>query len=429
MIYQFSPIIQAGILAGKYVPVTSLSGIPLSMVRNAETGRIVAHAIGVASQGSTLLNPLTAGPQLLMGAGQMYQNQMILQSVRALSTSLATLQATTAVIGVGVAATAVLSAVNLWQTLKLRQDIKEARVEIKEGFADLTQALADQGAEIIRHVQQVSEDVEFKNHRTILARAYGRFDKALNRLSSAVTIQDQSLRFDDITAARNTLFDALADYTNDQILSDVSSAAYLRRRECVWAIEQAIAMTYQLQGEYATVNGRLLELNGTVRNDAVKAVELVQEESEIDFLYPELLRIHDHDLVAINAWQAHADWYQSLPSEELKLLKESASNSDADTNTMLLEASTDEMPSEYQTYQEAQQQSHFEALQNSLIYLMLPEQRKEPEQYVSQQAKLEGLRALSEENLSKASPLALANLESYFYLQENLSQVDEGVTA
>lgn len=195
--YNFSPLVQAGILAGKYIPVETAAGVPIGMVRDAATGQFAAHAIGMG------LNPLTAAPQMFMGAGQLYQGHKALQGIKALSASVATLQATTAVIGVGTVAVAALSAVNLWQTLKLRKDMQQMRVEVREGFIDLKQVFTDQGIELIEHIQQVSEDVEFRTHRTILARAYGLFEKAMNRLSSAVTMKDLGLRNDEIKAARD----------------------------------------------------------------------------------------------------------------------------------------------------------------------------------------------------------------------------------
>jgi hypothetical protein len=128
MLYQFAPAIQAGLEAGIYNQVYSNTGIPLSMVRHAagpQAGQIAAHAIGVASNNAGIaalgLNPLTAAPQMVINAGQLYQGQITLNAVKALSASVATLQATTAVIGVGVTVTGALIAVNLWQILKLRQ--------------------------------------------------------------------------------------------------------------------------------------------------------------------------------------------------------------------------------------------------------------------------------------------------------------------
>lgn len=57
MWFQFSPLIQAGIAAGKYVQVISTTGVPLSIVRDRLTGQIVGHAVGLLSNGGLLLNP------------------------------------------------------------------------------------------------------------------------------------------------------------------------------------------------------------------------------------------------------------------------------------------------------------------------------------------------------------------------------------
>ena len=220
--YDFSPAVKLAIAAGKYVPVETTAGVPLGMVRDAATGQFAAHAIGMG------LNPLTAAPNMLMGAAQLYQGQQALQGIKALSVSLTTIQSMTALIGVGTVAIGALTAANLWQTLKLKEDVRRMRVEVREGFIDLRQVISDQGTELAEHIQQVSEDVEFRAHRTILARAYGLFKKAMNRLASAVTMQDLSLRSDEIKSARDMLFQALSDYDNSQLMSGIGAAAYIR---------------------------------------------------------------------------------------------------------------------------------------------------------------------------------------------------------
>jgi hypothetical protein len=106
---------------------------------------------------------------------------------------------------------------------------------------------------------------------------------------------------------------------NDQLLVGVCSAGNIRRRECVWAIEQAIAMTFQLQGEYQVVSDRLGSLDATIRQDCLTALESCNSEAELDFLFPEITRIQGHDLAAIDSWRAHSDWYQTLPAQELKI--------------------------------------------------------------------------------------------------------------
>jgi hypothetical protein len=431
MFFQFPPTIQAGIDAGKYLQVVSSSGVPLGLARDAATGQFVGNAVGVLSNGLAL-NPLTAAPQLMMGAGQLYQNHLGLQALQSLTASVATLQATTMVIGVGTAVTAALAAVNLWQTLKLRQDVKQLRLDVEDGFIDLKQALQDQGLEIIQHIDRVAEDVEFRSHRTILARAYGLFVKATARLQSAMALQDHNLRSAEITAARDMLFQALADYDNDQLLVDICSAGQIRRRECVWAIEQTIAMTYELQGEYQVVSDRLSALDTTIRRDALNAIEACGSQVELDFLFPEVTRIHDHDLAAISSWRNHIDFYKTLSLSDVKLL---ASSSSSNVETVAITNAVDEpelvltVPAEYALYEDFQQKSHYVALRDQLLFLIAPDQRQACEAYISEQAAITGLKALNLSSLQKASHLTIANLLSYFQLRDESQAQDEASEA
>ncbi len=430
MLYQFSPLIQAGIEAGKYVVVMSKTGVPLSMVRHAtgpQAGQIAAHAIGIASNNAGMagmavmgLNPLTAVAPMAMSVGQLYQGQMTLNAVNALSASVATLQATTTVLGVGVAVTGVLTAVNLWQTLKLRKDVKQMRLEISNGFLNLHSALADQGEEILKHIDKVAEDVEFRHHRTILMQAYGKFNKALGRIQTASSIRDLGRRNDEITASRNMLFDALADYSNDRLLEGVSPAAYLRRRECIWCIEQAIAMTFQMQGDFSAVSDRLLELKQMIQRDVLNTVLDIENPEELDFFFPEILRIHNHDLATISAWQDHATWYQTLNSEELDQIITLDSVDDTQLEISQSDLEIDLVrPPEYVYYEQAQKESHPQAIRDSLLILVDAEQRKTSQDYIIERSSLENLSALTLENLHKASPLTIANLEYYFIVRDD----------
>ncbi len=150
MLFQFAPAIQAGIEAGKYLQVFN-NGVPIGMVRDAVNGHFVAHAIG-ATVNNSPLSPLVAASHFLTSTVQMYQTHKgftaVLGSLQSLQTSVGVLQATTALIGVGTVAGVALTAVNLHQTLKLRKEVEQMRLEVKNGFIDLKQALKDQGAEI-----------------------------------------------------------------------------------------------------------------------------------------------------------------------------------------------------------------------------------------------------------------------------------------
>ncbi len=296
-------------------------------------------------------------------------------------------------------------------------------IEVRDGFFDIKHLISEQGSELAEHIQQVSEDVEFRAHRTILSRAYGLFTKAMNRMASAVTIQDSNLRSNEIDAVRDMLFQALSDYDNDQLMSGVGAAAYIRRHECVWVIEQAIAMTYQMQGEWSAVRDRLLNLNTTIRQDAIATLDQAETIDELDFLFPELTRIHDHDLVAISAWNDHVEWSKTLSSEEMKQLnalktEEIESNLDA-------EEPSDDKPAEYLSYETAKSNFVPDALWGSLAYSFSVERRQRSEEYIAERASLESLSAFSPQNLQKASPLTVANLALYFSMRDESLVEDE----
>jgi hypothetical protein len=151
MIFIFRPEHMIGLANGTLKLVVSSSGIPLSMVRDRTTGKIIGHAVGVISQ------PFLAMPQMILDSVQMIQIHrgfqktyekldIIHSSLNTLQNNVGVLQATTALIGVGSVAGVVLSAVNLYQTLKLREDIKQLRLEVKDGFFDLKKALIDPGS-------------------------------------------------------------------------------------------------------------------------------------------------------------------------------------------------------------------------------------------------------------------------------------------
>lgn len=429
MLFQFPPLIQAGIDAHKYVQVFTSTGVPLSIARDATTGQFVGHAVGILSNGAAL-NPLAAIPQMAMSAGQMYQMHRGFQAVQA---SLGVLQATTAVIGVGVAAGVALSAVNLYQTLKLKKAVDRLEVKVDKGFIDLKQALREQGAEVRELIEQVAQDIKFEQHRLVLVRAYGLFTQALHRLRSAMNLQDVNRRNAEIDAARGMLFEALADYTNSQLLEETCSAGQLRRLECAWVIEQSIIATYQVQNEVVAVSDRLSHLQDKIRQDSLTVIDRIETEDELDFLFPELTRIHDHDLAVLESWQNHVDWMRSLPPSELKLLQsadfdnsEITANSDTNTDTTALAA-----PPEQLLYENLKQKSHPASLRDQLVLMMKPSLRQEFASYISQKSAIAGYKTLVPANLQKASNLAVANLYWYFKVRdESQDEMEaEAVTA
>lgn len=423
MLFQFAPAIQAGIDAGKYLQVFS-NGVPISMARDAVTGEFIAHAIG-ATVNNSPLSPLVAASNLVTSGVQMYQTQQgftaVLNGLQTIQTSLGVLQATTALIGVGTVAGVALTAVNLHQTMKLRKEVEQLRLEVKNGFIDLKQALKDQGVEIRQIIEQVAQDIKFEQHRTALVRAYGLFIQAVNRFRSAMQLQDFSRKNAEIDSVRGMLYTALADYNNPLLLEETCAAGQLRRLECAWAIEQTIVVTYQVQNEVSAVSDRLSHLQDKICKDALTVINRCESHDELDFLFPEITRIKNHDLAVLNSWQNHVNWTQSLPQSELKLLT-SSDFDNPDTHHSTINVAE---PPEQIVYENLTDKSHFYSLRDQLLFMFEPELRRNYEFYISEQAIISGYKTLVKSNLQHASDLTVANLYYYFNIRDESENTPE----
>ena len=414
-LFQFSSLIQAGIESGKLIQVISSTGVPLSMVRDAATGQIVGNAIAVASSGFSL-NPVTGSIQLITGGIQAYQNHQVSKGLHALQSSVGVLQTTTSIIGVLGATTAVLGAVNLYQTLKLKKAVEKLDLRVENGFVNLEQALAAQGKELVAMIQSATQDIKFEQQRLILVKAYGLFTTALDRLRLAMRLENIDRRNSEIDAIRGMLYQALADYNNPQLLENLSAPAQLRRQECAWSIEQAIINTYQMQGELSAVTEHLLKLQTNIRTDSVRTISACANQDELNFLAPEISRIHDCDLFLLESWQQQTDWMRSLSSAELK----SFQNPDSLDNYSELLDNTIEVEQPAQKFQE---ETHNRALLDRLLFMMDVDRRHKAESYIASKAISSGNKTLNPQNLQLASDATVANLYSYFQSKDNWQYV------
>ncbi|MGB3535477.1 MAG: hypothetical protein WBA13_18410 [Microcoleaceae cyanobacterium] len=420
--YLFSAANQALLNSGQLTQVTNAAGQLLPILRNPENGQFVEMAKGVVSNGNPL-SPLMAGNPLnaVTDIGKMYQNNQILGQLGSIQSSLGILQASTAFIGVGVVATTALSAVNLWQTLKLKKEVKQLRVEVKDGFIDLKQALRDQGREIIQHIDKVAEDIEFKQHRLEYIKAYARFTEAVKLIKTATSLENVTTRNIELSNARQTLGESLAIYNSHNLLSATSAPGKLRRYECAWLIEQIIGLTYQLQNELKSYQVSLVNLQQKIRKDSSDVIQACENKAELDFIFPEITYIYYHDLAALKASQDQVEWLIALPADELKLL-ESADFPVEDNEDTEIETTTIVEPPEIKLYQELQEKSHYAALKDQLLLLMQPELRQQYEKYVTRYARNIGFQALNSTNLTQASDLAIANLYWYFKVRDELAE-------
>ena len=349
----------------------------------------------------------------------------VLNGLGSLQSSLGVLQASTALIGVGTVGGVVLSAVNLRQTLKLREDVKELRFQVKDGFIDLNNALQNQGLEVMQRLDEVAKDLKFNQHRLEFIKAYGRFVEASKMMKTALSIEDLSTRNGELANVRQTLGEAVSIYNNPHLLEETSAAGHLRRVECAWAIEQAIVLSYQLQNETAATSDRLSHLQETIREDSLAVIDRCETEEELDFLFPEITCIHNRDLAVLETWQNQIDWMRSLSRSEQKMLA-SADFSDSEiletseTNTTAI--TLEKLPEEL-LYEQLKEKSNRESLLAQLRFLMEPELRRKWESDISEKAAAAGYKTLVPSNLEKASNMTVANLYYYFKFKKQLEAV------
>ncbi len=249
----------------------------------------------------------------------------------------------------------------------------------------------------------------------ILVRAHGLFIQAINRFRSAMQLQNLSRRNAEIDAARGMLFEALADYINPHFLEETCAAGQLRRLECSWIMEQAIITTYQVQDEKSAVSDRLCQLQDKICEDAITVINCCDSHDELDFLFPEITRIYNHDLVLLNSWQNHIDWMASLPASELNLLSSANVNNSEFKESYDINVTT---PSEHLIYENLAEKSHFFSLRDQLLFLFNSELRIKYELYINQQAVNAHYKTLVLSNLQQASDLTVANLYYYFKVRD-----------
>ncbi|MGI0480946.1 hypothetical protein ACN4EE_09145 [Geminocystis sp. CENA526] len=323
-------------------------------------------------------------------------------SICYLTNSVAVLQSGMTIIGVGTFAGGGLSGLNLYQTLQLREDVRHLRQEVKDGFIDLKKAFRSQGDEIIKRIDDVANDIKFEAHRLILVKAYGEFLEATRLIKIALT-GDESFKNSTLQNAQLMLTRALADYNNPHIFDGVCAAGELRRRECAWAIQQALIMTYQLQNQTNAVKESIEHLSDNIMRDLSNIVDRCESSPELDFLFPEVLRIYTQDLPALQI--------QALPADEQKQLLPSTIDDNNDNGIV-------EEPPEQKLYDLVKPKSHYEALKDSLRFTLKPSLREEYIDYVRERASAIEYNGIALLDWANVSNLNLANIYHYFRLRK-----------
>ncbi|XWK87371.1 MAG: hypothetical protein U7127_24745 [Phormidium sp.] len=340
--------------------------------------------------------------------------QSVDNNLKSINDNLVVLQSTTGLIGLGTEAGATISAVNLYQVIKLRQEVNQGKVVVHGGFIPLTGSLKGYPTAVITRIEKVASDVEYRHHQTILTLAYGQFIQAVSWLRSAVHLPDDDHKTAAFAGINGMLFNALANYTNPEIYKHNSVAGRLRRMECAWAIEQTITMVFQLQGAPDVVIQRLSNLQDKIRKELIHLINLCETQEELDFIFPEIARIHNHDLAGLKLWQEQVDFMRSLSPEDLKELETACSEKLLTANNQKQEVTALAEPPEQLLYNQLREKSHFLSLRDQLRFVIQPESRKEHESYISEQAKNSNYHGLAPSNWQEITDLTVANLYWYF---------------
>jgi hypothetical protein len=409
MEYAFSSVGQALLASGKVHYMISKTGELLPMLVNTETGKIFEVAKAVAG---SPINPITAPLKIVLDGAQMFQVhrgfQQTYSMIGTLQQSLGVLQTTTAIVGAGVAVTGVLTAVNLYQTLKLREDVRQLRKELTNGFLDVKQVLTEQHAEILQKLDQKALD----DRRRELERAYARVSEATKMVGFAMACQNAVARDNHLANAVQTMSESLAIYNDTKLLPDMNAAGKLRRFECAWTIEQAIALVFQLQNEPIAASKCILDLQQQIRQDTLSVAMACESQAELDFIFPEITRIHRQDLMVLEAWQTQIDVLRSLSPSELQRL----SNLNSEESEVI-EAEPIQIPEEENAYNTLKPKADFYALRDQLKFMIKPELRQECESQIEELVARSKYPALIPTNWNNVSDLTVTNL--YWYLNNS----------
>jgi hypothetical protein len=149
-------------------------------------------------------------------------------------------------------------------------------------------------------------------------------------------------------------------------------------------------------------------------------ISACQSEDEIEFMFPEVMRICNHDFVTLETWKNQINWIDSLSLGERKeLLNSNMVNSDT-VDAEILEVNERSIdlaqPAEQLFYEGIKSRSHFGALRDQLKFMVKPEFRQQQESYIVERTMNSSYQALAPSNWQEVPDLTVANL--YWYLKE-----------
>ncbi len=326
------------------------------------------------------------------------------------------LESATATLGVGVALQGILSALNLQQTGKSNLKLDQVLLELQTGFTELKSIINHQGDEILKAINQVGQEIKLEMHRVEFVKAYGIFQSVHhNQLPSALITQNSKDRNGKLNFIWNNLQNCLAIYNNKELISSPLISEKWKRLQCAWAIEQTLALVDILNNNFDACIFQLNHLKDKIIKDCMELTESCQSEEEIDFIFPRINYIINHDIILIDFWKNNLKVIQNLSIEAQEKLA-SFNVTDIVSLNKAQKSNALQKPSPFELYQELKAQSHFVALKDQLKFILKPELRSEYESYIIQKAIALNFKGLALTNWKEVPDLTVANL--YYSFKE-----------
>ncbi len=273
------------------------------------------------------------------------------------------------------------------------------KLENSSGLKFSLQAcLSGQHTEILDQIDQKA----FEERRREFEIAYAKFAEALKLVGLAIEMQNTIARDQHLSNAVQIMCESLAIYNDPRLMPEMNAAGKLRRLECAWTIGSAIAYVISLQNELGATYTSLATLQDKIQRDLLEIASACDSQTELDFIFPELIRIQRQDLAALKLWRTQIEIVQSLPPSELENLPDLELVKAPELETI-------EIPEEAR-YIELQSKSNFYALRDQLRFMIKPELRTEYETAIEHRSIEVGYPAIARTNWQEVSDLTVANL-------------------
>jgi tetratricopeptide (TPR) repeat protein len=201
---------------------------------------------------------------------------------------LSTIQSSIGALGLVSVLGCALSAVNVYQLVRVRKDLNNLEKKLESGFEGMQFFIS-------RGFNDLSSNLEIKQ----LSLAYSQYRKGLEQMNTALLIENPANRNNSLALCINIFTNALAKYEEQYESSTINIPAKLRCLECCWVIQNSIAEAYQRQEEYAAS----LHTYKKLHQQILQHTEKFKQSMTVDnhhFITGDFNIIHENDVKIIN---------------------------------------------------------------------------------------------------------------------------------